>query len=220
MYHHVGPVTDENERKFFISPEMFARQVALIKEKGFHPLRLEEVEEAFLNETEIPEKSVLITLDDGWLDNYEYAYPIAKEIGVPITIFLSTALIGRDPELLSWEQVREMSASGLVSFASHGATHRRLRDLSEKDVTAELVQSKQALEKFFGKPVISFCYPFGAFDSRVRPLVFKAGYKLDFGTRKGINRWPWNQRCPLLRAHVFNDESLEDFHNELVKGRK
>ncbi len=220
MYHHVGPVTDENERKYFISPDMFARQVSLIKEKGFHALTLEEVEEAFLHGTEIPDKSVLITLDDGWLDNYEYAYPIAKESGVPITIFLSTALTGCDPELLSWEQVREMRESGLVSFASHGATHKRLRNLSDNDITAELTQSKQTLEEFFGKPVVSFCYPFGAVDSRVRPLVFKAGYKLDYGTRKGLNRWPWTQRKPLLRAHVFNDESLEDFFRELTRGRK
>lgn len=220
MYHHVGPVTDENERKFFISPDMFARQLRLIKERGFHPLTLEEVEEAFLNETEIPEKSVLITLDDGWLDNYQYAYPIAQENGVPITIFLSTALTGCDPQLLSWEQVREMRESGLVSFASHGANHKRLRDLSDEDITAELAQSKRTLEEFFGRPVVSFCYPFGAFDSRVRPQVFKAGYKLDYGTRKGQNRWPWKGNRPLLRAHVLNDESLADFYNEIAKGRK
>ncbi|MBP1618435.1 MAG: Polysaccharide deacetylase [Bacteroidetes bacterium] len=220
MYHHVGPVTDENERKYFVSSEIFQQQLKFLKENKFYALKLEELEDAFLYGKKLPENSVLITLDDGWLDNYQYAYSIAKENNIPITIFLSTALIGKDNELLTWDHVREMHGSGIVSFSSHGAHHKRLRDLSDEDVFSELADSKQALEAFFARPVVSFCYPFGAFDKRVRRLVLNAGYQLDFGTRKGINSWPWKGSRPLLRAHVYNGESLTDYANELTKGRK
>lgn len=220
MYHHIGPVTDEKERKYFISPEMFEKQICLIKEKGYYALRLEEVEEAYFQKKTLPEKSVLITLDDGWLDNYTYAFPLAKKHNIPITIFLSTALIGKEDQLLNWEQVKEMHESGQVSFSSHGAHHKRLRDLSDEEVLSELNESKNMLEDFFSSPVYSFCYPFGACDKRVRGLFKQTDYIFDFGTRKGLNNWPWNGRKPLLRAHVFNDESLKDFENELKRGRK
>lgn len=220
MYHHIGPVTDEKEREYFISAEMFEKQIKLIKEKGYQALKLEEVEEAYIQQKDLPEKSVLITLDDGWLDNYTYAFPLAKKYNIPIAIFLSSALIGLDSELLAWEQAQEMYDSGLVSFSSHGAHHRRLRDLSDEEVLSELNDSKKTLEEFFSTSIHSFCYPFGACDRRVRKLFKQTDYKLDFGTRKGVNRWPWSGQKPLLRAHVFNDETLEDFENELRKGRK
>lgn len=220
MYHHVGPVTIEKERIFFISPEIFAQHIDIIKSNGFTPLSLEQVEDAFLHKKDLPEKSVLITLDDGWADNFEYAYPIAIEKDVPITIFLNSALIDVDPQIVTWEQIFEMKKSGKVSSSSHGAHHKRLRDLSDEEVMFELKTCKQVLEEKLKQSVIGFCYPYGAVDRRVRRLTFEAGYQMDFGTRQGLNLWPWVGRRPLRRAHVFNDESLQDFYNELVKGKK
>lgn len=220
MYHHVGLVTDVNEERFFISPEIFSKQLDMLIEKGFRPLSLWEVENAFIQKKKLPEKSVLITLDDGWLDNYLSAFPLLKEKKIPATIFVTPGLIGKKKDLLSWEQVKEMHESGWVQFASHGHNHKRLRDLSNEEVLFELKESKRVLEEFFGRPVISFCYPYGAFDRRVRKLVFQAGYSMDYGTRKGINSWPWKGWRPLLRAHVMAGETLEDYYNELSKGRK
>jgi peptidoglycan/xylan/chitin deacetylase (PgdA/CDA1 family) len=107
-----------------------------------------------------------------------------------------------------------------VEFSSHGAHHKRLRKCGDKDVLFELTNSKEVLEKMLEKPVKSFCYPYGAFDKRVRRLVFKAGYIIDFGTRKGINSWPWKSRRPLLRAHVMRNDTIKDFQRQLVAGYK
>ncbi len=220
MYHHVGPTDGINDECYYISSGMFSRQLDLMIEKGFQPLSLWDVEEAFMQKKELPEKSVLITLDDGWLDNYLYAFPILKEKKIPATIFITPGLIGEDKNLSSWEQIKEMHESGFVQFASHGHNHKRLRDLSNEEALFELKESKKVIEEFYGRPSISFCYPYGAFDKRVRKLVFQAGFQLDFGTRKGINSWPWSASRPLLRAHVFAGESLDDFYRELLKGRK
>lgn len=220
MYHHIGPEDGIDSARYYITPEVFARQMSFLLENGYHPLSLREVEDAFAQKKKLPDKPVLITMDDGWLDNYLYAFPILKEKNIPATIFITPGLIGTGKNLFSWEQMAGMHASGLVQFASHSHTHKRLRRLSDEEILFELRESKKSLELFYGQPVKSFCYPFGAFDRRVRRLVFETGYTLDFGTRKGISPWPWKGNRPLLRAHVMGGESLGDFANELMYGSK
>jgi peptidoglycan/xylan/chitin deacetylase (PgdA/CDA1 family) len=220
MYHHIGTSDDGNPSGYFVSDEMFAQQLDFLLANGYHPVSLSEVENAVLNKTNLPERAVLLTFDDGYRNNCEYAYPLALARKIPFVIFLSTGEIGQKDEMLTWEQVHEMAASGLVEFAPHGVNHKRLRLLSDDEAFAELVDSKKHLEQESGRTMYSFCYPYGAFDRRVRKLVFRAGYKLDFGTRKGINALPWTGRRPLLRAHIVRDDSLKDFERQLKTGRR
>jgi peptidoglycan/xylan/chitin deacetylase (PgdA/CDA1 family) len=218
MYHHVGRADDERSGFFFIDEETFAQQLDLISRKC-HPITLSELEDCYVNKKEIPRNAVLLTFDDGYSDNYTYAYPLLLKKRVPATIFLSTAQIGTE-NMLTWAQVKEMHESKWVEFASHGVNHKRLRKCGDEDVLFELTKSKDVLEKMIEKPMKSFCYPYGAFDKRVRHLVFKAGYIMDFGTRKGINSWPWKSRRPLLRAHVMRNDPIQDFRRQLATGYK
>jgi peptidoglycan/xylan/chitin deacetylase (PgdA/CDA1 family) len=219
MYHHVGRVDDESSGPFFIDEETFAQQLDLIIRK-YHPVTLSELEDCYVNKKEIPRDAVLLTFDDGYSDNYHYAYPLVLKKRVPITVFLSTGEVGTAENMLTWKQVEEMHDSKLVEFASHGVNHKRLRLCDDEEVLFELTESKKVLETKMGKPMKSFCYPYGAFDKRVRRLVFKAGYIMDFGTRKGINSWPWKSRRPLLRAHVMRNDNVKDFQRQLLTGYK
>jgi peptidoglycan/xylan/chitin deacetylase (PgdA/CDA1 family) len=218
MYHHVGSTDDKSSGSFFIDEATFAQQLDLLTGK-YHPITLSELEDCYVNKKEIPRNAVLLTFDDGYADNYKYAYPLVLKKGVPITIFLSTGEVGAE-NMLTWEQVEEMRGSKLVEFASHGVNHKRLRKCDDEDILFELTNSKEILERMMGKPMKSFCYPYGAFDKRVRRLVFKAGYIMDFGTRKGVNSWPWKSRRPLLRAHVMRNDVVKDFQRQLVTGYK
>jgi peptidoglycan/xylan/chitin deacetylase (PgdA/CDA1 family) len=220
MYHHIGHEDDtDNKETFFVNIETFAQQLDLLA-KNYHVMSLAEVEDHYINNMKLPKGAVLLTFDDGYLNNYTYAYPLVQEKKLPITIFLTTGEISAKREMLTWKQVAEMKQSNLVSFASHGVNHTRLRKLSDEDVLFELTESKTELEEQLGQPVRSFCYPYGAFDSRVRELVFQAGYIMDFGTRKGITHWPWNAKRPLKRAHVMRGENIFDFQNQLNTGWK
>ncbi|WP_428898292.1 Peptidoglycan/xylan/chitin deacetylase [Parelusimicrobium proximum] len=214
MYHHVG----DKEDGFFIPADMFERQILLIKEKGFNIVSLSQVEQAHAGGASLPAKPVLITFDDGWQDNYTNAYPVLKKHNVPAVIFLSADQIGHE-DMLSELQIKEMHSSGTLEFASHGANHKRLRSLTDAEIEYETAGSKKKLEDLLGVEVKSFCYPFGAFDKRVRNIVFKAGYTLDFGTRKGISPWPWKGGAPIKRAHIMRGETLDDFYLQLKLGR-
>lgn len=222
MYHHIGEADEKDEQyPFTITPRRFEEQLDLLQKHGFTPVGLSELKQAARTGARRPAKPVLLTFDDGHLDNYERLFPILQKRKVKALIFLVTDYIGVRPGYMSWEQVRQMHASGLAEFGSHTLSHARLRRLSESEILRELKQSKQIIEEKLGAPCEAFCYPFGSggFDKRVRPLVFQAGYLFDFSTKAGINPWPWKGKKTLLRAFPRGGESLTDFYVQITRGK-
>lgn len=215
MYHHVAPQTPEKFDPFTVEPEMLEKHILFLKEKGYTPISLKELQSGAA-----VSNPVMLTFDDGYADAYNNLFPLLKKHNVPAVIFLITDKMGTDG-YLTWEQIAEMKNSGLAEFGSHTASHRRLRSLSDEEIVQELVKSKQALEEKLGEPVTAFCYPFGAggFDKRVRPQVFKAGYLFDFSTKKGVNPWPWNPNKTILRAFPRGGETLFDYNLQVTRGQ-
>lgn len=222
MYHHIGVLTDTTAEQypFTISPEMFEKQLLFLKQHGYTPISEEDALQAYRAGKSFIQKPVLLTFDDGHADNYTALFPLLKKYQTPVLIFLITDRVGT-PGYLAWEQIQEMQQSGWVRFGSHTCSHRRLRSLSDEEIAREIVQSKKVLEEKLGTKVYSFCYPFGAggFDKRVRPVVLKAGYILDFSTKKGVNPWPWKGKSSLLRAFPRGGENLWEYHLQLTRGR-
>ena len=221
MYHHVGVLQDPQEEQFpfTVRPEMLERQILFLKANGYYPLSLAELENARKTGKSTVQKPVMLTFDDGYEDNYTALFPLVQKYQIPVLIFLITDRIGT-PGYLTWDQILQMQASGLVAFGSHSCSHRRLRSLSDEEIAQEITRSKQILEERLGHAVTAFCYPFGAggFDKRVRPQVFKAGYLLDFSTKKGVNPWPWKGKSTLRRAFPRGGETLFDYHLQLTRG--
>lgn len=214
MYHRFGPRTT-GDPWLFVSRPALEEQLDLLIKKGCKFLSFTDVEAARANGSALPENAVMITIDDGWLDNFTHAYPVFKEKNVCANIFLNAALIGVDEQYLTWEHVSEMQKSGLINFASHGMNHRRLRALTQREILFELTESKKIIEQKTARAVKSFCYPYGAADRRVRKLVFKAGYTVDYGTRKGRARWPWNWFSPVKRIMISASDDINVFERKV-----
>ncbi len=214
MYHHVKP--DTGKDAFSISPEVFEKQVKYLLSKGYNFIGLED-----LSAGKEIKKPVMITFDDGYLDNYKYVFPILKKYKIKAVIFLIAAQIGNNPDLMSWQQVLEMQGSGLVSFGSHGLNHKNIRRMDEELSLQELKESKRILEDKLRHQVTSFCYPFGAggTDKRVRKLVFDAGYLFDFSTRRGLNPWPLKSGRTIYRIFPRGGETKLDFILQTNLGR-
>ncbi len=222
MYHHIGQ-TDKTDDQFpfTITPQRLEEHLLLLKRKGYTPVGLSELEQAFRTGRRLPEKPVLLTFDDGYEDNFTRLFPLLQKHKAKALIFLITDYIGQKPGYMNWEQIRQMQASGLAEFGSHTATHARLRRLNKEDIMRELTQSKRAIEQNLGVPCLSFCYPFGSggLDKRVRPLVFQAGYLFDFSTKPGINPWPWKGKKTILRAFPRGGETMTDFYIQITRGK-
>jgi peptidoglycan/xylan/chitin deacetylase (PgdA/CDA1 family) len=115
-----------------------------------------------------------VTFDDGDSSVFEYALPILAELGVPGTAFVVVQRVGA-PGFLSWEQLASLAAAGW-EIGSHTMSHRRLPDLDDASLAAELRESRSTIEARIGVPCRSIAYPYGDWDPRVRGATARAGY--------------------------------------------
>jgi peptidoglycan/xylan/chitin deacetylase (PgdA/CDA1 family) len=166
-----------------VNPEVFARQMEFIRKNGYKVISLDEyIQKRLAGEKLI--NTVVITFDDGYDDNYTYAFPILKKYHFPATVFVVAKDINK-PRFLKSGQIREMEKDG-ITFGSHTINHAYLPAvLEEEDLRSEIIDSKLLLEKETGKPVDYFCYPIGGFNDEAKALVKLAGYKAAFTTNRG-----------------------------------
>jgi len=181
MYHRIDDQAESS--KLSVSPESFERQMQFLKRHNYNVVKLEELPD-LINKGNIPYKTIAITFDDGYENNYTEAYPILKELDIPATIFISPALIGIE-DYLTWDQVIEMSESTVISIGSHTMTHAWLPGLVEQRFDTEITDSKRAIESHTRKRTPSFSYPLGGFDRHVREKIIKAGYRIATATNPG-----------------------------------
>jgi len=184
MYHSVQPSVPEGNR-LIVSVEAFDRQMRFVKMNDYTVLPLHEAAAMIDEGRKLPRKALVLTFDDGYEDNYLYAYPILKKYGLPATIFLIVNDIGT-PDKLNWDQIREMQDSGLITFGSHSLSHPFLECItSPPELVNEILGSKNALERSLGRPVRTFSYPCGRLNDDVRQKVIDAGYGAAVVTNPG-----------------------------------
>ncbi len=187
-YHAVRPEAPRGAM-LVVSARSFDRQMRFLKERHYNVVSLEEIAKVIKEKKRIPPKTIAITIDDGYKDNYTYAYPILEKYNLPATVFLIANEVGNKVGLgdkLTWEEVLLMQDSGLITFGSHTLSHHTLVDIkSEGELRREIFDSKVMLEEKLKRPVNTFCYPVGAFNAKVKNLVKEAGYKVGVAVSPG-----------------------------------
>lgn len=195
-YHKIDvPRKDIRIRGAFTAPSRFAKQLGYLKKREFVFYTASELIEHYLNHGKFPPKSLALTLDDGWKDNYTNAFPILQRLGIKATIFLVPTCIGQVSDTvvgkgeqprahLSREDILEMSAGG-IEFGSHSLNHKHLHQISPEEVTFEVEESKRRIEDLLQKPCKTFCYPAGFFNETAKEAVKRAGYIAAFSTIYG-----------------------------------
>lgn len=178
MYHSIG---ESNGNPIIMPETQFDEEMRYIKEQGYTTLTLKELYDYFENDIPVPDKSVVITLDDGYANNYTLAYPVLKKYGLKAVIFVITSTIDKNPNCLTSFQIKELDNAG-IEIESHTATHRDLDKLSYEEQFEELSESKMILEKILGRSVNYVAYPTGKYNSDTVKAVAAAGYKMAFTT--------------------------------------
>ena len=191
-YHRVGGPLELGVTR--VGRSVFARQMSALARAGWRTLSLDEF--ARPQSPHAARHTFLLTFDDGYASLADYAYPILADLGFTATTFLITEYVGRTNDWdvrytwnrlshLTWQQVEQWRARGF-HFASHGATHRRLTWLPDRDVEDELARSREVLVNRLGPDAgRAIAYPFGAADGRILCRATAAGYELGFGGVKG-----------------------------------
>ena len=226
MYHKVNDVLGNTVT---VPVSLFDEQLAQLGELGYTPVSLEDVLAYYRDQAPLPERAVLITFDDGYLDNLENAVPVLKRCGYPAVLFVPIGYLDESRPLphdehlaangvlnrtLDWEQLRELEGAG-VRIESHGIGHRPLADLELDEATREITLSKLRLEERLGRRVRAFAYVKGS-EAHYRPvhlsLLRQAGYELAFTSISGAN----GPRTDPLQLHRYNVEPYPTRTFELV----
>ncbi len=183
MYHAV----DASGWRWSVSPAMFERQMRfLAKHRTVVPLA--DVVAFARGERMLPKNAVAITFDDGYKDTRTVALPILERYHLPATLFLTSALARKDVlhglERPSWDDVRALHASGLVSIEVHGRTHTRLTDLApdSDEFRSELIGCADDVEREVGVRPTLVAYPFGEKTTEIAAAVRDLGFEAAFGT--------------------------------------
>jgi len=218
MYHSIG----ENDEFFTVKTTLFEKQMEYLKRNNFNVIRLNSLLK--IDKSQRLRKTVAITFDDGYEDNYTNAFPTLKKYNFPATIFVSTAFIGKDMvarkgtdlSILSEEEMKEMHKSGLIEFGSHCHNHPKLTSLKNEEIENEFVVSQKIIQDLLGCIPKSFAYPKGDFDERVGQITSKF-FDIAVTVKKGKeNKF---NLLGLQRNSIDSAVSLSEFKNIVRVGK-
>ena len=195
-----------------VEPEDFDWQMKYLVDHGYHTISIDELYDFLAGQGTLPDRPVLITFDDGYVDNYTNAYPILKKYNLKATIFIVTGFVSKRRGYLTWDQLREMEKNGIMA-QSHTVTHAPLPELSDERIREELVESKRQAETELGHPVEFIAYPTGVHDLHIVGIAKEAGYKGGFTVKYGNVDRNSNvyamERVPIFRTAATNADFVD-----------
>lgn len=216
MYHSISEHTvKEKHNKWRVKPKDFEKQMQWFSKNNWTSYTITELTKL----DEIPEKSFVVTFDDGFEDNYTNAFPILKKYSIKATIYLvptqttnhweknNTSSISK---LLSKEQIIKMQNSGLIEFGSHTLSHVNLSTIDNTQLEKEINDSKKEVEALIEKECEAFAYPYGKFDDLIVDVVKEAGYKNATVVKRGLFEKD-DDIFTIKRLGILGTESFPDF---------
>jgi peptidoglycan/xylan/chitin deacetylase (PgdA/CDA1 family) len=220
-YHHVDPKLDNS---IAITPATFEAQLQLLRDEGFHPITARQLAEHHSKATPLPDKPVMITFDDGWKNQYQFAAPLLRKYGFVATFFVNPQPIGRGSAYMTRAMLEQLSKDG-HDIESHTWTHLALtRRASEDELEFQKRAMKQMaladdwLKQVTGHRPVALCYPFGYYDMEAVSRAKAAGYQVAFTTDEGVaDARSWDAMI-MKRFTVNRSDSVEGFKSRLHSG--
>jgi len=201
-YHSIGPA---KLNPWVVSPNRLNMDMQYLKENGFTTLSTDEFYNFMVKNKSVPKKSVLITFDDGYEDNYTNAFPILKKYNFKATIFVITGFVDKGKQFLTSTQLKEMQRNG-IDIESHTNLHEKLGTYTYDAQLKILKTSKAYIEKTLHKPVRYLAYPHDSYNLYTLKALNAAGYKMAFTTN---GRWANKSNGILTLNRIF----ISAFHH-------
>ena len=210
MYHRVvdDPSFEKKSIDIWVSRSALESQFRYLQQRGIEPVNFEFVRD---HPDQLNGK-VILTFDDGYADNYELLFPLLKKYNFTAVIFLVSGLnynkwdVERNGTpsypIMNREQILEMKNDG-IEFGCHSRTHPNLVELNDVELENEITGCKHDVDTLLSQNTISYCYPYGANDARVKRMVKKAGFHFGISTKNGpfsIFEDPFQVRRMVMRS--------------------
>lgn len=198
MYHRViEDSKDGGVHGTYVTTKQFDEQMKILKDKGYQAVTFADLtHNNFKGRFNKDKKLVMITFDDGYVDNYTNAFPILKKYDFKAIIYLVSHLNYnkwdvdniQNPEkefyMMNRGQIKEMQEWG-IEFGGHTKTHVKLSRVDPEVAKSEIIESTEILEELLGERMLSFAYPYGDMNDKVKKMVEEAGYKFGVATDSG-----------------------------------
>jgi peptidoglycan/xylan/chitin deacetylase (PgdA/CDA1 family) len=234
MYHMVTEHLSKSKSKFNrlrVKPSEFEKQLKWLKKNNWTTFTMTQL----LSLSDIPEKSVVLTFDDGYKDNYKYAFKLLQKYNMNATIYLVVNRFNQNwavdkdkskssdelnnEEMLSHDEINEMVSSGLIEIGSHTLNHTNLATASLDIKEQEIIKSKKILEEQYNISCDSFAYPFGFYNENDWKIVKDAGYTNATTVNVGIEDITKVNKFLLKRIMISGRQGLFAFILKIKKGR-
>jgi peptidoglycan/xylan/chitin deacetylase (PgdA/CDA1 family) len=208
--------------KMTVTASAFEEQMKLLVDRGYRVITLDQLFDFLDYKIQIPRKSVVITIDDGWRSTYSIAFPILKKYGYPATLFIYSDLITGSKKTLDWDLINEMAGNG-IDIQCHTKSHRSLTTPAEKEsfrqyydaIEQELLDAAKTIKVKTNKEVKYLAYPFGDTNHLVIALLKKQGYRGGLTVRRDGNPFFVND-YRVNRSMIYGDFDLSQFEKSLI----
>jgi peptidoglycan/xylan/chitin deacetylase (PgdA/CDA1 family) len=203
-YHRVAPLSAVGLTDLKVDPANFVAEMAALHGAGYHTISQAQLFDALYRRHALPSKPIIISVDDGYVDDVTRILPALERWHMVATFFVITGRM-TEPGFLSAGQIRELDRAGM-DVGDHTAHHVDLPMLTASELKLETAGSRRVLERVLGHPVYFFAYPFGAYNDAVVQAVHAAGFTLAYTTAGGTTE---STASPLTipRVHVGRAET-------------
>lgn len=201
-------------------PRIFDQQMKYLKENGYRVISAEDLLGFLTYQRQIPKKSVLITIDDGYKSVYQTAWPILNKYGFTATLFVYTSYVGISPKAITWDELRTLKANGFT-IGSHSVYHSDLTNRKDQEtkeafqrrLKEEIFQSKKIIDRELGQDTFFFAFPYGKYNTRILQMTASAGYKMAVTVDRGSN--PFFTNPLALKRDMVLKRDLDSFISKL-----
>jgi peptidoglycan/xylan/chitin deacetylase (PgdA/CDA1 family) len=217
VYHNLAPVS---KGRMILSAKSFEEQMRYLKSHGYRVIGLRDYMEFISLKRQLPQKSVLLTFDDGYRSFLQYAYPVLKELGFTATLFIYTDYVGAGNNAFSWADLKKLAAEGF-DVQAHSKSHGDMvRGASEpvkeyeRRLEAELSQPKALFQKNLGFVPDALAYPYGRQDDAVAQRTKERGYSAAFTVRRQGSQ-SFVDPYRIHRMQIYPEMNMDEFARAL-----
>lgn len=226
MYHKVNSDPRTGGLGLRVPPDKFDWQMSYLYKNGFHTVSLVDVMDHFQKGKVLPSRPIVITFDDGYKDNHDFAYPIMKKYGFTGTVFVVSQAIGGtnffdvqkklQPEnkMMNWQEIKDLDAGGFT-IGAHTVNHPKLAKVSPDEDRWQMEECKRVLEQGLKKPVNVFAYPYGSYNDQVAEIAKQAGFRAAVTTELGLAHSqdnPYKLHRVRVTGHYSNAKFIKELH--------
>lgn len=203
-------VNDDISSDLVIRTDQFKAQMDYLDAHGYHTITLKQLDDYLTKGESLPDKPVLLTFDDGYVDNYYNVLPVLKAHHMHATLFMIGDAIGEGGRFVTADQLREMDANGF-DVQAHTYTHKKETQFGKATLIQDFSKGRDVLEALLHKKIDYMAYPGGFNNAVVRDAAKEAGFRMAFTVEPG-NVSPGDDLYQLNRLAIFEwEDPMKNF---------